>query len=78
MRTSITLDDQVAELANRLAEKETRGNFSLICEKALAEYCGARLVDSDHTALIAAAQEVGGIDDAIRVLAQAKKKRKAA
>lgn len=55
MRTTISLDDAVARLAEQVCAKENR-NFSNLCEVALAAYCGARVEDPAKAELYAAAE----------------------
>lgn len=71
MRTTISLDDNVAALAEKIAEREKR-NFSNLCEVALAEYCKPRAEDGQHADLIAAAEEVG-IEQAVATLKEMKR-----
>lgn len=58
MRTSISIDDNIAELAEKVAERESR-NFSNLCEVALKEYCGDRALPVEEAELLASAKEVG-------------------
>lgn len=82
MRTSVSIDDSVAGVAQAMADKEVRGNFSLLCEKALREYCASRGVTiegGEEAELIEAAKGAGGIKAALCILArhEAKKRRRA-
>jgi len=67
MRTTISIDDTVADLAAKIAEREKR-NFSNLCEVALAEYCEAHSagLPDELMAATAAATQIAGRD---RVLA---------
>lgn len=75
MRTSISIDDGVAALADKIATREKR-NFSNLCEVALAEYCGPRESSQAHAELIATAEEVG-IDTALAALKRAMRSKSA-
>jgi hypothetical protein len=53
MRTTISLDDNVAALAEKMAKLENR-NFSNLCEVALAAYCSpVANAPEEHAKLLA-------------------------
>lgn len=66
MRTTISLDDKIAALAETIAVRENR-NFSNLCEVALSAYCQPRMEDNSKEQVLAAAEEVG-FDNAIQTL----------
>lgn len=77
MRTTINIDDKIAGLGDKIAERDFRGNFSHLCEVALKEYCGPRIAEGPHAELIAAAEEVG-IEQAVATLKRSARTRKTA
>jgi len=74
MRTSISLDDNIAKLAEQMAQRENR-NFSNLCEIALSEYCAARGAVDPTSEMIAAAQQIG-LPQATAILVRAARRRK--
>jgi predicted transcriptional regulator len=59
MRTTISLDDTIADLADKVAKRENR-SFSNLVEVALSEYCEAsNEVDAITAEATAAAESVG-------------------
>jgi metal-responsive CopG/Arc/MetJ family transcriptional regulator len=73
MRTSISIDDGVAELAEGIRKKEGRPSFSNVVEVALTEYCSAR-GGHDHSAEIAEAAKDLGHENALKLLTAARRK----
>lgn len=75
MRTTISLDDKIAEIGQKLAKRDFRDNFSHLCEVALKDYCTPRIADSRNGELEAAAEDLG-LDNAIAALKRELRKRK--
>lgn len=75
IRTSISIDPQVAALAQRVAETERR-SFSQLCEIALDEYIRARggFTAAEEAAAVTEAKEAGV--DVVAVLKSAARRRK--
>lgn len=69
MRTSITISDETGRLAQQIAKRDFRENFSFVCELALKAYCEPRVTDPVEAELIAAGKELGA-DNALKLLSR--------
>lgn len=84
MRTTISIDDEIAEMAERIMAREVR-NFSNLCEVALREYFEARDIPTDGiqraenplAEVMSAASEIG-MTEALEILRRAARRRKSA
>ena len=70
MRTSISINDDVATLAEKIRKKEGRPSFSNMVEVALTEYCTPRSGVDRAAEVLSTAEELG-LEESREILARA-------